>query len=214
MPRRIAIVGAGGLAREVEWLLSDVNRVTPTWELVGFVVSDLGKLGPYDSKDRVIGDYSALGKQGVDAAAIGIGNPHHRVRVAEELKKMYPSLEWPTLVHPSAQLDRSTARLGEGVIIAAGVIGTVNVELEAHCFINLACTIGHEAKIGTGSVINPTVNISGGVRVGASVLIGTGAQVLQYLSIGDGAVVGAGAVVTRDVQPGVTVVGAPAKPRG
>jgi len=36
--------------------------------------------------------------------------------------------------------------------------------------------------------------------------------VLQGLRIGAGAIVGAGAVVTRDVAPGTTVVGIPAEP--
>ena len=43
------------------------------------------------------------------------------------------------------------------------------------------------------------------------VLVGTGAQVLQYVTVGEGATVGAGAVVTKDVPPGATVVGIPAK---
>jgi acetyltransferase-like isoleucine patch superfamily enzyme len=58
----------------------------------------------------------------------------------------------------------------------------------------------------------PTVNISGGVVIGEGVLLGTGAQVLQYVSVGPGATVGAGAVVTKNVEPGTTVVGIPAKP--
>ena len=78
--------------------------------------------------------------------------------------------------------------------------------------VNLSCTIGHESIVGRGAVLNPTVNISGGVKIGSGALIGTGAQVLQYLAVGDGATIGSGAVATKDVPPGATVVGIPAKP--
>jgi acetyltransferase-like isoleucine patch superfamily enzyme len=42
--------------------------------------------------------------------------------------------------------------------------------------------------------------------------IGSGATILCGVRIGKGAMVGAGAVVTKDVAPGVTVVGNPARP--
>lgn len=42
--------------------------------------------------------------------------------------------------------------------------------------------------------------------------IGSGATILCGVRIGKGAMVGAGAVVTKDVPPGVTVVGNPAQP--
>ena len=48
------------------------------------------------------------------------------------------------------------------------------------------------------------------VEAGAS--IGSGATILGGVRIGRDALVGAGAVVTRDVAPGETVVGNPARP--
>ena len=45
-----------------------------------------------------------------------------------------------------------------------------------------------------------------------NVIIGSGAQVLGPITVGKGARIGANAVVTRDVPPGATMVGIPARP--
>ena len=49
------------------------------------------------------------------------------------------------------------------------------------------------------------------VRIGKKVFIGANAVVLPGVRIGNGSIIGAGAVVTKDVPPGVVVVGVPAK---
>lgn len=211
---RIVVVGAGGFAREVRWLIEEMARAGESVAFAGYVVSDLSRLGEHDSRSEVRGDLAWLRDQrgAFDALAIGIGTPASRLKVSSELLADFPEDRWPALVHPSVHLDRGSARIGAGALVCAGVVGTVNVDLAPFCMVNLACTLGHEARVGRGSVLNPTVNLSGGVILEEGVLVGTGAQVLQYLLVGKGATVGAGAVVTKDVAPGVTVVGMPAKP--
>lgn len=212
--QRVVVVGAGGFAREVKWLIQEIDQATPGLEFVGYVVSDLSNLGDHDSRAEVLGDYRWLRehRDGFDALALGIGTPGPRLKVARELQAEFPAPWWPALVHPTVRLDRASAEVGPGVLLCAGVIGTVNVKLRPFSMVNLSCTIGHEAEIGEGCVLNPTANISGGVVLEEGVLIGTGAQVLQYLRVGKGSTVGAGSVVTKTVAEGTTVVGAPAAP--
>ena len=213
-PKRIVVMGAGGMAREIEWLIRTINAVEPSYEFLGYVVSDLTKSSPYDSREAILGDYAWIEKNlgSVDAVALGIGSPAARLKVAGDLTERFPGLETPSLVHPTAIIDRASAKLGPGAQICAGVVATVNVTLEAFALCNFGCTVGHETVIGRGSVVNPGANLSGGVVVGEGVLIGTGAQVLQYCRIGDRATVGGGAVVRKDVAPATSVVGVPARP--
>jgi len=218
--RELVIVGAGGFAREVEWLAREITaHGGPRRSFAGYVVSDLDRLGAHDSRDQVLGDYTWFERRFAERpdhrvdVAIGVGHAGARRRIGRELSARFDRIDWPSLVHPSVTWDAPSVSLGRGVLVCAGVTGTVHLRLDDFCMVNLSCTLGHESHIGEGAVLNPDVNVSGGVEVGAAVLVGTGAQLLQYRSIGEGATVGAGAVVAKDVPPGATVVGVPARPR-
>jgi sugar O-acyltransferase (sialic acid O-acetyltransferase NeuD family) len=214
--RRIVVLGAGGFAREVRWLCESIRDTSgnPCYQFVGYVISDLSKVGPNDSRDELLGDYTWLTRHrdDFDALTLSMGTPKHRLSVAEALEPTFGPEWWPSLVHPSVQMDRSSCSLAHGAQVCAGAVLTVNVVIEPHAVVNFGATVGHESKIGRACVVNPGANVSGGVTIGMGTLVGTGAQIRQYIDIGIGATVGAGAVVVKPVKPGETVVGVPARP--
>lgn len=97
--------------------------------------------------------------------------------------------------------------VGHGVTVKSGVQLWNGVRLEDDVFVGPNVTFTNDRHPRSGNrefAMGQTI-----VERGAS--IGGGATILPGLRIGAGAMVGAGAVVTRDVPPGVTVVGNPAK---
>lgn len=114
-----------------------------------------------------------------------------------------------SVVHPAALVSPS-ARIGDGCALLAGAILGTRAVLGRGVILNHACSVDHDGHVGDYANICPGARFGGAVRAGAEVFVGMNATVLQGLALGDKAVIGAGAVVTRDVPGGVTVVGVPA----
>lgn len=198
--KTIAVIGAGGNAREIAGIIRDIGG----YRFLGFIADCKGS---HDSP--TLGGFDWLSSNSVDCLAMGIGNPKAKLSVGRKLMSAYPSIEWPVLIHPTAYVGR-TCTSSKGVIVCVRAVATENVQIGELAQLNFGCTVGHEAKIGAGSIINPGAHVNGGVEIEEGCMIGSGAVILQYLRIGCNSRVGAGAVVTRDVPCNVTVKGVPA----
>jgi 2,3,4,5-tetrahydropyridine-2,6-dicarboxylate N-acetyltransferase len=94
-----------------------------------------------------------------------------------------------------------------GAEVGRGTMVDMNAVLGARAIIGKNCHIGAGAVI--AGVLEPPSKKP--VVVGDNVLVGANAVVLEGVRIGKGSVVAAGAVVIKNVPPGVVVAGIPAR---
>ena len=50
----IVIVGHGGLAKEVAFLIEEINRTQPTWDLRGYISAERNNIGAHSGKYTVV----------------------------------------------------------------------------------------------------------------------------------------------------------------
>ncbi|MBA3880451.1 MAG: dTDP-6-deoxy-3,4-keto-hexulose isomerase [Sphingobium sp.] len=132
----------------------------------------------------------------------------------------------------------SGTRIWQFVIVLPGAKIGADCNICSHCFIENDVVVGDRVTIKSGVQLWDGLEVGDDVFIGPNATftndrhprsgnrtfdlqrtvlepgcsIGAGAVILAGVRIGAGALVGAGAVVTRDVAPGVTVVGNPARP--
>lgn len=138
----------------------------------------------------VLGDGAAKRRFVEQAAAMGFG--------------------FATLIHPRTFISRKST-IGEGSLTGISTVITSHNRIGRHCTFCSHTQIGERGVLGDFVYIGPGTEIAGSVTIGNEVFIGVNATISDHLTIGDGATIGAGAVVIRNVPPGATVVGNPAK---
>lgn len=202
------IIGAGGFGREVAWLVERINEVTPTWSIKGFIDDNESLWGTKEDAYDVVGGCEYLKTLGDVYAVCAVGSARVRKIIIDKFKDS--KVKFATVIDPSVIISKRV-EIGEGTIICAGTIITVDIKIGNHVIINLDCTIGHDDVVEDFVTIYPSVNVSGNVVIGECSELGTGMQIIQGKNVAPNTIIGAGAVVVKNCLESGTYVGSPAK---
>lgn len=199
---RFAIFGAGGFGREIVGFVRDAQAVGYSEREVVFVTDNGGepRCGlPVIGLEELTKD---------DVVVVAVADSAARGRIVKRCEKI--GVTFGKAIAPES-IRYDEVEIAEGAILCAGSIITTNVKIGRHFHLNLNSYVAHDCRIGEFVTFAPNVACNGNVTIGDRAYIGTGALIMPGVTIGADAIVGMGSVVIKDVLPGRTVVGNPAR---
>lgn len=193
----IVIIGAGGIGREVAWIIEGINEVNPTWNILGFVDENSEIWGKELNGYKVLGGLNILDKlESKPEVIVAIANCGVKKDIVARLNNKF---NFATIIYPNVKISKYI-EIGQGTIIYPGVILTVNTSIGNHIIISGNCGIGHDTVIDDYSSVLWGSNFSGFNTVGEECFIGVGTKVIQGINIGRGRKVDAGTVVIENIK--------------
>ena len=186
--RNVVIVGTGGLARDVLWLLRCHNDagmepayvflgfLSPAWTGSGEEVCGVPVLGP---EDLLAGQH----EEGGALAVCALDDPRDRKETMVRLRNR--GVQFISLVHASAAVS-PLARIGTGCLLLPGAV------------------VSTEAHVGEGAVIHAHASVGPRALVGDFAVVGAGARLGGLSVVGEAAWVGPNSVIAEGqrVSPG------------
>jgi len=204
--KKLCIFGIGGFGREVlNCFLESIGNNAGTRETeVVFMVSDSHFM------EKEIMGVAVVPQSGfvpeLYNVVIAVSDPIARKEIAESLPK---STTYGKVIHPSAQISK-WVNIGEGSIVTAACIVTVNVKIGKHAQLNLNTSVGHDSIIGDYFTTAPGARINGHSSIGHCVYVGSNAALREGINVCNEAIIGMGAVVVKDIIEKGVYVGNPA----
>lgn len=195
--KNIVIIGAGDLGKEVVWLIEDINKVSPTYVILGFLDDDIAKVGREFYGYCVLGDTGLLeeiAKKTPLSSVIAIqdGSARKKIREAHDLFD-----RWETIVHPTAVIA-STSSIGKGSIIFPHVTVSVDTKLGEFNLLYINSTVCNDCKVGDYVSIMTGTTVSERAEIGNECYLAAGSTVYPHKRLGLGVEVGVGATASKD----------------
>jgi len=198
----VIICGTGPHAREMAEIVEQVNRVTSTWNLLGFALPEAVAGRPVEA----LNGYPVLNAQTVLQT-----HPDARFAPAygSDVSGLPPD-RMVSLIAPTAFVSR-TARIGPGCVIYPNCFVGLHAVLGRRVFMLGGSVINHDCRLADHVTVCSGVTLAGFVHVEAGGYLGQACTIRPNLRIGRGSLIGLGSVVVADVAPNTVVAGNPAR---
>lgn len=209
--RDIVIYGAGGFGREVAAMIEQINRLNPSWRLVGFIDDGVPAGTEVSHYGRVLGGREVLMEhQQPLAVALCIGSPRIIQLITGSIDN--PNIDYPNIIAPDFDVqDPQTFHIGRGNIIKNHCTATCDVTIGDFNVLNGSVVLGHDVTVGNCNIFMPGVRISGEVTIGDRNLFGAMSFVKQCLHIGNDIILSPLSPLLTKPADGNTYMGNPAK---
>lgn len=208
--KNLVIYGAGGFGREIASIIQSINKVTPTWNALGFIDDGIA-VGTSTSYGKVLGNIDFLNEfPRPISVVIAIASPKILEILSQKITN--PNISYPNIIAPDVLFfDKTTLTIGKGNVLGFGCRLSTDVELGNFNMVNGMTSVGHDVKIGDYNVFQPETRISGETNIGNSNFFGVRSLALQGLKIGNLTRIGVGSVVMRNTKDNCLYLGNPAK---
>ena len=207
-PIKTVIVGAQGSGKDVLWTIMDINKISNSFDVIGFLDDDKKLHGKKINGYPILGGINWLSNKKKIGCVVAIGDSKIRERVVKKLKNF--NVSFPSIIHPSVIMSEFVT-VGKGTIICAGGIISPYSEIGNFVFISLSSLIAHYCKIKDFVSILTGVNVNGHTIIEKGAYIASGVTIRDVIKIGKWSVIGIGSVIGNDVKPYSLYLGNPGR---
>lgn len=197
----LIILGAGGTAFDLVDIAHAMNKVTPTWNILGYLDDNAKIYGKAVYGYPVIGSIPDSKKYTEAYFASSIGDAYRpELRKLVRNKVPFSNEHFATLIHPTAIISES-AMIEPGAIIYGNVTLSGMVKVGHDVFLCGNTFLGHECEIGKHCVLSVGNFLASDVNVGDCCYLGVGVMIRHQITIGHHSLIGMGTKVVKDVPP-------------
>jgi len=210
--QKLVLLGVGANNSDVLDAVREVNRVEPTFELLGYLTSDGAPAAKESLKLECLGDHASARTMPEDVKFIGLwGGVGCYWRVAEFFDSLQLSEDrFASVVHPMAYVSPQST-IGRGSVVLAGCAVGADARIGNWVCLLQNVTLGHDDVVEDCCCITSGACFSGGVHVEQNCYIGTNSTIVNGVTLGRQCLIGAGALIRYDVPPREVWAGSPAR---